>query len=703
MTAQGWNWLCTGALLLGVLGGCSPAADTREQTAKSGQDDKPATTPAEPKAAEVRSPAGSTDPAKSPLIHPSAKETRSRFPDRAAPVQLPPKDSGVVPAGSAGAAPPGLLPQPVEDEPAGPAQSAVGREDKPQSPDPVRQPDGAAWSNPLRGGGGRVSKPEVPVSRPKEKTGDPGLPPLEKPNTNPPPSQPLPPPEEKPLPPSELKVRPLSESPGTAAAVGTKPGKPKTNKNSGVPFDPIKENGKIFDGWPQPKLALIATGRQDGYLEPCGCAGLDRMKGGMSRRYSMFKDLRARGWPVVGVDVGGIAKGFGRQSELKFQIAIEGMRKMGYSGAGFGIADLQLPTEEVLAAVLPVNNQPSPFVSANVGLITFDESVLPMTKAVRAGGRTVGITSVFGKDFQKHIAGNASVQYLDPVEALRQRLPELKKKADFLVLLAYASKEESIALARQFPEFAVVVTAGGPQEPPSHAEEIAKGTQLIEVGEKGMYAVVLGIYDDPQQPIRYQRVPLDSRFAQSPEMHLLMDAYQQQVKSEVYAKLIERAPPDHPQLQVAGRFVGSDKCKSCHEESYRVWRKSGHFLAYKTLTETRPPRQFDPECVSCHVVGWHPTKHFPYESGFRNIENTPNLANVGCETCHGPGEGHVDAEMGSNLALRDQRRKVVAITKAEAADPTSKKMNCWNCHDGDNSPEFKFDVYWPHVEHREEK
>ena len=87
-------------------------------------------------------------------------------------------------------------------------------------------------------------------------------------------------------PPPRRKPEPKEHS-----AESARPG-PRTNKNSGVPFDPIKENGKIFVDWPKPKLALVITGNQEGYLEPCGCAGLDRMKGGMSRRYSLFRQLR---------------------------------------------------------------------------------------------------------------------------------------------------------------------------------------------------------------------------------------------------------------------------------------------------------------------------------------------------------------------------------------------------------------------------
>ena len=126
-----------------------------------------------------------------------------------------------------------------------------------------------------------------------------------------------------------LPRRPRPPLPLPRKSRSPRPG-PRTNKNSGVPFDPIKENGPIFVDWPKPKLALVITGNQEGYLEPCGCAGLDRMKGGMSRRYCALSPASRDkyGWPVVGIDVGNIAKGFGKQAELKFQIAVNAMSEM---------------------------------------------------------------------------------------------------------------------------------------------------------------------------------------------------------------------------------------------------------------------------------------------------------------------------------------------------------------------------------------
>ena len=103
-------------------------------------------------------------------------------------------------------------------------------------------------------------------------------------------------------------------------------------------------------------------------------------------------------------------------------------------------------------------------------------------------------------------------------------------------------------------------------------------------------------------------------------------------------------PAVHPQAETNGRFVGSEACEKCHKGSYKTWQKTAHAAAYATLANLDPPRNFDPECISCHVVGWHPTKFFPYQSGYQSAEATPHLENVGCEDCHGPGELHVKAE-----------------------------------------------------------
>src|SRR5262249_7385773 len=61
-----------------------------------------------------------------------------------------------------------------------------------------------------------------------------------------------------------------------------------------------------------PKLALVFTGWQDGYIEPCGCSGKENQKGGLSRRDMLFKRLREQKWPIVALDVGEQVRRYGK-------------------------------------------------------------------------------------------------------------------------------------------------------------------------------------------------------------------------------------------------------------------------------------------------------------------------------------------------------------------------------------------------------
>jgi hypothetical protein len=246
-------------------------------------------------------------------------------------------------------------------------------------------------------------------------------------------------------------------------------------------FDPIEANGKFFEGWKKPKLALVISGVQDGYLEPCGCAGLENQKGGMSRRQTFMNQLRKQGWPVAAVDVGGLVHRFGKQAEIKFGIAAEALKGMHYSAVGFGPNDLRLSAGEIVAAVAGADPKDTIFVSANVDLF----GLTPKVRIVEAGGLKLGITSVLGAEYQQQV-NNAEVVIQPAAKALAQVMGQLKG-CDVRILLAHATTDESKALAKQFPAFDLVVTADGADTPKPQPDKIAGSkARLIEVGHKGM-------------------------------------------------------------------------------------------------------------------------------------------------------------------------------------------------------------------------
>src|SRR5205085_2579233 len=103
----------------------------------------------------------------------------------------------------------------------------------------------------------------------------------------------------------------------------------------------------LFRDWPKPDVALLLTGEQHGYLQPCGCS--EPQKGGLARRYNLLQSLGKRGWTVVAADVGDVAQDSGPQTRLKYEYSMKALGLMGYTAVGLGKNEVNLPLLNGLA------------------------------------------------------------------------------------------------------------------------------------------------------------------------------------------------------------------------------------------------------------------------------------------------------------------------------------------------------------------
>lgn len=471
--------------------------------------------------------------------------------------------------------------------------------------------------------------------------------------------------------------------------------------------DPVKANGPIFVDWPKPDAVLVFTGEMQGYLEPCGCAGLTNQKGGLKRRDTFLQQLREKNWPVVALDTGGLIKRYGQQAQLKFGHAVDSLIELGYRGVGLGTLDLRM---DLIGVAINLDEQKNPLTSANVGLFGFDETFSRRWRTAEVGGIKIGFTSVLTDSEAARLSSNPDISVEDAAKALKQVAPKIAAaQCDHRVLMVYGNAAEARELSQQFPEYGWVISAVGADEPPHMIAEIKEsGAKLIEVGHKGMYAIAIGLYKSGDKAFRYQKVPLDHRFEDSASMQQMLVEYQQTLKTMGLAGLGVK-PQLHPDSQISdAKFAGSAACADCHTEAYEVWENTPHAHATQTLVDLQPPRHFDPECLSCHVTGWQPQKYFPYATGYQGLGETPHLVANGCENCHGPGAEHVAVELGEIDADEARTQALRAALRLKIGENEGNKEgqklgpavnNCLQCHDLDNSPDFDFQEYWPHVKH----
>lgn len=489
--------------------------------------------------------------------------------------------------------------------------------------------------------------------------------------------------------------------------------------------DPVAANGEIFQdspgqAWPKPDVAIVFTGEQIGYLEPCGCAGLENQKGGLKRRHTMVRTLRETfGWPVALFDAGEQVRYFGPQADIKHRQSIEALIDIGYDAVGFGVKDLRT---ELLGLAINLDESTNPLTSANVGILDFDSGFTKRWREVQAGEVRLAVTHVLGRAALAELAPSDDILTTDPVEALQEVVPQITAaRCDQNVLMVYGDRDEAEALAREFDVFDWVVAARGADEPPHEGRKIegttrGGGSVLIEVGHKGQYAVVAGLYRDraasspTAEPgegwqARYCKVPLDHRWADSPEMHDRLVAYQAELEQLGWDGLGLTPPPKHPTER---EFAGSAACADCHTAAWEVFEKTPHFHTTETLLSLQPVRHFDPECISCHAVGWEPQKYYPFASGWDSYQTTPHLFSNGCENCHGPAARHTAVENGEIDVSEEEQDALRLALHMEVGEDEGNKTgqnlgqavnNCLGCHDQDNSPDFDFQKYWPEVAH----
>ena len=415
-----------------------------------------------------------------------------------------------------------------------------------------------------------------------------------------------------------------------------------------------------------PSLTLLVSGEELGYLEPCGCA--EGQLGGFPRRDSVIQQLGVKGKTLVPIANGDLIDDASRQSELKAEVGFAALKEMGYAAYNVGERDLLLGIDRLKYLQ---GTSGIPFLSANLfhGESRVFQPFVLHTVNLQGKQIQVAIIGVLSQSFEIQVE-NAGVDLRleNLVAVLTDLVNSLEKAADLIILLAHADFAESEALASAFPHIDVVVS-GHEQEELQEDPVFVGKTVLLNTGTKGKAVGQLDIQwsDDRAVPdYEFQALSLSERLPDSPRMIELLTLYQQMLTAENLSVDLEREPP-----ATGGVYVGSASCNGCHAEAYTVWKKSKHAHAYQTLVSHG--HAADPECLTCHTVG------FGFQTGFVNIETTPDLPDVGCENCHGVGGNHV----------KNPQKGYGQVTQAD----------CLTCHTAQNSPKFDYEVYLPKIRH----
>lgn len=131
------------------------------------------------------------------------------------------------------------------------------------------------------------------------------------------------------------------------------------------------------------------------------------------------------------------------------------------------------------------------------------------------------------------------------------------------------------------------------------------------------------------------------------------------------------------EAEIMGDYLGVMACVDCHSEEADKWHKTDHGHAWDNLKTQGEEKQSIPGCFMCHVVAYN------QDGGFIDMDLTPELGDVQCEACHGPGFEHV--ESGGDPEL---------INGKPQAD------TCRVCHTVGQDKNFDYDAKVKIIEHK---
>ncbi len=392
-------------------------------------------------------------------------------------------------------------------------------------------------------------------------------------------------------------------------------------------------------------FTVFLTGNELGAMRPCGCSG--GQLGGFDRRGALWKGVSEEDRLIV--DTGNLIEGRGEQDLIKFNIIMEAYNLLGYDVVNFTREDVQT--------------------AVNLGYAGRLESGFEVLSAAEGVGGAPDnkIGSVF-----RHEDPPVRVAVYDSASDPTARLDELFADAGRAgsILLVENGDRSVVDYIRQNRLGVDCVILRTDSDEPQLLSEPGEMPVVASVGYFGRYVTILKFdFDKPNGPsVRYGRAAVSEDMPKDPQQVNLYQTYQLLVKE---ANLLE----SYPRFKLEGdlKFVGSDRCKSCHEYEYEKWSTKAHANAFESLVEVGS--QYDPECVVCHVVGME------YESGYITEEKTPDLKNVGCENCHGPGSAHI-----ANPAVK---------TREEGDEA------CLKCHTPEKSTHFagNKDEYFEKIVH----
>ena len=304
------------------------------------------------------------------------------------------------------------------------------------------------------------------------------------------------------------------------------------------------------------------------------------------------------------------------------------------------------------------------FVERESGDLVFEPYVVK-----KIGDVKIGILGLMGRGLRLR-PEDVSMKYeiRDHIEAAKELVPKVKKKADAVILLSHMGYAATRDIIDAVPGIDIAVVGHGPGFSTKPYER--GDTWIVRSGQRGQNVaeIHLKFKADGTVERELNMVKLDGRFAKHQKTDEMVKQFNREQRDKAARLAEERAARKRPS-PANDQFLGAETCKKCHFDQYEQWSETKHAHAYTSLLNNN--KNYDQECLACHTTG------FGKPSGFLSPYDGLAMKDVQCESCHGLGTEH----------------------KRDGSYGGVQEAVCIVCHDAENSPDFAFPAYIEEVVH----
>lgn len=443
---------------------------------------------------------------------------------------------------------------------------------------------------------------------------------------------------------------------------------------------------------PAKSVAILYTSQVYGQIRSCNCTKF--RYGGYGRQSTLMNQVAKDPTPAVLIECGdALGSGQSEQDKVKVDTTFKLLPLVGYAAYVPGETEIMAGLQKVKT---DCEARGVTVVCANV----FDSKsgkriCSAYTTKKASGGVRVAIVGLLGEDLiPKELAKSSQIKIGDGVALIKSLVPKMRKEADVVVVVAHMPVDKAKSVADLGIADVVICshvdkkrimpkegenTIDSPYSSAGRSVFVESFTRNNwSVGRLDLKRAGAGKWEASSNKLWY----LDRAYDEDPRLVKLFDEYSAKVKdltvkqrdemrAEVEKKIRARGLDPDKIRERNKTFVGDQMCGTCHKKELEVWAATKHSHAMETLKKTS--QEFDPECTGCHSTGHN------QRGGFVNMKETPSLANVQCESCHGPGKAH--------------------STKPAPKYGPSGEVVCRGCHTDELSPDFDYDVMWKKVAH----